>query len=183
VLYWLAVGLHGGASVAAAAAVGATIAFVGELVIPFDAVKTRWLVLCVLAAALLLRELGVTSLPLPQVRRQTVGFWYRRRGILLASLLWGLDLGPGLWTFVTFSGYWLIIAALPMAHSAAAGGALLGAYGAGRAVAVVLPAAVTRSYPLISALEGVDSDRLGLFRIHRLLLVGTAAGAFLGAAI
>jgi hypothetical protein len=97
-----------------------------------------WPGLGLLASLLVLRELGWLRFPIPQFPRQTVKTWFPAVSAAHAAFWWGLDLGSGLTTLVTFSGYWLIVAAAVLKGDAAFGALLLGGYGLGRSLPIAL---------------------------------------------
>lgn len=98
--------------------------------------RSVWLGMGGLSLVLALREFGWLRFPVPQWPRQTQKLWGNRFGPVAAAWWWGLDLGSGLTTLVTFSGYWLLVLATFLRGSAGYGALVLGLFGLGRALAV-----------------------------------------------
>lgn len=65
----------------------------------------------------------------PTVRRQTEPVWWRTRGPYRAAFLWGFDLGLGFTTIRVASLYWIVVLAIVLIGSPAAGAATLAVYG------------------------------------------------------
>lgn len=97
-----------------------------------------WMLLSGLSAVLALHEFYWLRLPIPQLHRQTSKWWRTRFGAVGAAWLWGLDLGSGLTTIVTFSGYWILVLAALSSGEAWYGGLILGMFGVSRAIVVFL---------------------------------------------
>jgi hypothetical protein len=94
-----------------------------------------------------------------------------------AAFWWGADLGSGLTTLVTFSGYWLLVAAVLLRGGAIYGAIVLGLYATGRALSVaVVPLLLDRNLPLLPALRGLWQYRPSLHRWHAYGLLGLALG-------
>jgi hypothetical protein len=84
-----------------------------------------------------LRELRVLRFSLPERRRQLSRLWWYRLGTRLASFRWGLVLGGGLFTFIEYPIYYLVLA-LALAASAPVGGLLLATCGFGEGAVLLL---------------------------------------------
>lgn len=100
-----------------------------------------WLSLLIVSAVgliIALQEFGWLPFRFPRSRRQTSQLWFARFGPVRAAWWWGIDLGSGLTTIVTFPGYWLLIIGIALNGSAAFGAFILGLYGLSRGIAVVL---------------------------------------------
>jgi hypothetical protein len=139
--------------------------------------RVVWLLLGGISAALALREFGRFQFPVPQCRRQTQKVWGNRFGPATAAWWWGLDLGSGLTTIVTFSGYWLLVLAVLFGSDARYGAAVLGLYGLGRSLSVVLvPLLLDRTSTLLAALQRLRGYRPYLHRWHGYGLLGLALG-------
>ncbi len=135
-----------------------------------------WLGLAGLSLALAWREFEGLRFPIPQWPRQTKKTWYHRFGAVGAAYWWGIDLGSGLITRVTFSGYWLLVLAILFQGTPAYGGLVLGLYGLGRALAVGIPPVLLGEMHIINMLNLLLDQRPRLHRWHGYGLVGLALG-------
>lgn len=138
-----------------------------------------WLGLGGLSLVLALREFGWLTFNIPQWRRQTGKTWYARLGPIGAAWWWGLDLGSGLTTLVTFSGYWLLVLAALLKGIPLYGGLVLGLYGLGRALSVALTPFLFNlkgGENLWTHLDALLAGRLHLRRWHGYGLLGLALG-------
>ncbi len=112
----------------------------GGSVSPSD-IWLRWSVGALGIAALLyaLHELNILHLPNPQVGWQVPKSWMRW-GVLAGNILYGLVLGTGVFTFIPFASFYILLAweLLVGAVSLQAAVALGMAYGAVRGVLAVL---------------------------------------------
>lgn len=170
IYYAFSVQMHTAAAVAVAASAGALIgaASVSLGIRPSD--RGYWAVLGASALLLLLRDLEIVRFPLPELRRQTRGAWYREFGPKSAAMLWGLDLGSGLTTFISFSGYWLIVLAGALGGSIGYSVLMLVAYAIGRSAVVWLPAVLTirRGAELPTLLHRIAGDTAEFRRWHQM---------------
>ncbi len=142
----------------------------------------RWLTLGVIGLILALREVGFIRFNIPQLRRQTKSSWYRKFGPIQAAWWWGVDLGSGLTALITFSGYWLLVLAILFRGDTLYGGAVLGLYGTGRAIAVGLPPLVLglrTSEAYSSSLPSLLTFRPDLRKLHGYGLMIIALGLLL----
>jgi len=104
-----------------------------------------WISIAVLSLILALREFGWLHFPIPQLSRQTPKQWFDSSNPIIVAWWWGIDLGSGLTTYVTFSGYWLLVLVAFSNGSLLYGGFILSFFGLGRALAVWLPPTITSS--------------------------------------
>lgn len=175
---------HVAGSLSSAIVVGAGAGFVGSFVAEALPAQVAWLCLAGLSTLLALRELGWIRFPIPQWRRQTEKMWGFRFGPLGAAWWWGIDLGSGLTTHVTFSSYWLLVLAILFNGSAVYGGLVLGLYGLGRALPVsVVPRLLEATDPLWVTLNDLWQQYPHLHRWHRYGLAGLALGLVVRALI
>jgi hypothetical protein len=128
------VGFAAGA-VLAAAALGALLGLVGELVGARQALPAI-AALALLAAA---REAGLVRLPLPQSRRQVPEAWRFALPLPVWSFGYGAGLGVGVATFQPFATFWIACAGAVALASPVAAAACFSLYGAGRALMTALP--------------------------------------------
>ena len=134
--YRLSLLLHAFASALAAAAVGALAGGLGFLLgAPW---RWGWIAVAVIALLYTVREATGLSVPIPD-RHQQVPLWWRSfYSPRVSSFLYGLGLGIGYLTYLSFGTYVVVTAA-----SLASGNALIGAsisapFGLGRALSVAL---------------------------------------------
>ena len=127
--------LFAAAGIAAAAALGLALGFVGSRIGAREAVLAA-AALALVAAA---REAGLVRLPLPQARRQVPDRWRFELPLPVWATGYGAGLGAGLFTFQPVSTFWVACAgALALARPLPAA-LCFSLYGAGRAAMVVWP--------------------------------------------
>lgn len=169
-LYYSAGGLASGLIGAALAMLGRAI---GAPSLPLSAAA-----LAVTALALM-RELGASSIPLPQVRRQTNGKWSPRSYV--STLFWGIDLGLVFSTWLTFAGPWALAAVAVASGDATFGAQLFVCLWTGRALSVWLAPLALKSAAEVPWLVAAVFDHRGLFqKAHALGLSVFLAVVFLG---
>lgn len=126
------------AGVAASALVGVATGGLGDalgLSLGQAAVAAGCVALAVAVAAF---ELGPWRLPLPQAHRASNGYWARRWGQPVASMLWGFDIGLFFTTWLTFAGAWWLVAVAIGSGDMAFAVALFAAFWLGRVLTVAL---------------------------------------------
>src|SRR5690348_5315510 len=131
------------ASAVAGALVGALVGGAGGLLRALVPLPVILIAVIVLAVAYALHESGVLRLPHPENPWQVPNEWIVRWPIL-GAVVFGLTLGAGIFTFIPFTSFYLLLAwELLVANPLA--GALLGAvYGLARGLPVVIGAVATR---------------------------------------
>lgn len=135
-------------------------------------------VICVLGLTLAAREWGWIRFPLPQRRRQTEKVWAHQFGFVIASALWGFDIGLGFATRISTGGFWILTAVAVALGDPAYGGLLLLMYWFGRALTVwAAPALITRGSDAHELLDAIEAEGLVTHRIAGLGLVWSAAVA------
>lgn len=145
--YWLSIALHVLGATAAASVFGALLGGLGSLA------RAPWgpaglVFICVLALVYFLRE--TLHLPIPTFdRKKQVPLWWRTfYSKPVASLLYGLGLGVGFLTYLTF-GTFVVVAAAAFASGEPAIGAILsGTFGATRSLAVTVATGTETSHAL-----------------------------------
>lgn len=121
-----------------------------------------------------LQELSVLNIPLPRLERQTPKKFLCAFGSTWGPFAWGLDLGQGWTTRIEYAGYYGVVLWALLTASPFQGALLLGAFGTGRILPVVL--AGTRS-------DGDITGTLGLgYLLHSAAIhrINGVALAFLG---
>lgn len=91
------------------------------------------------------REIGLVRLPIPQLRRQVPQRWREVLPLPATGFLYGAGLGVGFVTYVPVATFAAVVAAIVLADPAA-GAVALGAFGAGRAIALVAATAGLRDW-------------------------------------
>lgn len=85
-----------------------------------------------------LRDAGIVKLSLPSLKRQTPVWFPRVFGTRMGTFAWGLDLGQGWTTLISFTGYYALIVIALLNASPIQGALILCVYGLGRALPVIL---------------------------------------------
>jgi len=119
-----------------------------------------------------LRDFAVVSFPLPQRRRQVPESWWYTMGTQRASFIWGLVLGCGVLTFISYPAYYVV---LVLALTGKLGHSILLLAACGFGQGMVLIARTPRSKCAIPTLFHEDAWNS---RMH--CLAGGAAVAFGG---
>lgn len=97
------------ALIASAMAVGAIAGFIGVAIRLHLRTGLLWpSLIAVLATAYGMRELGVLSLPMPQITWQVPAHW-SRYGKVVQSLLYGAVLGADVFTLIPYATFYLIL--------------------------------------------------------------------------
>jgi hypothetical protein len=147
------------------ALVGGALGLLGAAVLPAHDERAAAVALLVLALLALARESGLVDLPLPQLGRQTDGWWAKALDLRPAAILWGLDIGLVFATWLTFSGAWVLAGLAFLNGDPIFGIVLFVAYWLGRAVSVwigpLLAESATETSPLLTTLF----DQRRLFRL------------------
>ena len=131
-------------------------------------------VAALLAAAYGLHEAGVWRLPHPERAWQVPNSWIMERP-LLGAAAFGLILGAGVFTFIPFTSFYLLLIWELLAASPVAGAVLGGAYGLARALPVLAGAWTTaRGAPIAPLHVRLLTAAPGLHRATSGLLLVTA---------
>ncbi|MBA3628439.1 MAG: hypothetical protein H0W55_02000 [Actinobacteria bacterium] len=133
--YRLALSLHILGAMTAAAALGGLLGLMGALAgAPWGA--PGLLALAAIAALYALRESAGAPVPLPARRGQVPSWWRSFFSPPVAGLLYGLALGVGFGTYLTFGTFVAVAAAAVLGGDPLAGAAVCAPFGLGRGVAV-----------------------------------------------
>jgi len=125
------------ATIAGAVSSGATgyaLAVLGDIVVPTAGRAVALSLAAVSATVLAFNEFGALAFDTIGVRRQTSKLWIHKYGFTLAAALWGLHIGLGFTTRVTYGGYWALLAIVFAIGDARVGIAVMTAYWLGRAL-------------------------------------------------
>src|SRR5437773_2378534 len=170
-----------GATVSAAA-LGAALGGVGRLLgAPWGAAGL-W-ALAVVAAVFAVRELFGVPIPLPNLHRQVPDWWRTFFSPPVAALLYGLGLGIGFLTYISFGTLVAVAAAAAVSGSALTGALLVGAFGLARGLSVLVAWPGTTEPRLARVVDRIDV--LGASRVpaltNGLLLAGVMVAATVAA--
>ena len=175
----LAIALFALAALAASAALGAALGFIGGLV------GTRPALIAAAALAFLaaLREAGVLAVPVPQSRRQVPERWQYELPLPVWSAGYGAGLGLGFLTYQPVATFWVACAAGLALGKPMPAACCFALYGTGRAFMTIWPrrrepsgpAAVERLVGRASFVGRANAVVLGLAVV--LLAVAPTAGA------
>lgn len=109
------------------------------------ALKVGMVALC---GACALRDVGLWRWPIVALRRQTPAWFPGAFGYVWGAFAWGIDLGQGWTTYITFTGYYCLLAWAVLSASPAVGALLFGLYGFGRALPVIVAGLVAHTRDL-----------------------------------
>ncbi|CAN5496272.1 hypothetical protein BH20ACT21_BH20ACT21_05260 [soil metagenome] len=134
--YWRAVALHVLGAALTAAALGLVLGSVGA------ALGAPWLraaptVVAAVAILYFLREAVGLPMPVPSRRRQVPDWWRTFYSPAVSSLLYGLGLGAGFFTFLSFGTLAAVAVAALAGGSPLWGAALCAPFGAARGISVL----------------------------------------------
>jgi hypothetical protein len=93
-----------------AALLGLLIGAAGSVLSEFSSRQFASGVVLGVATLLALREAGVLRFAIPQRKCQTIPTFRQEFGLEWASAMWGAHLGFGVTTWITFGGFWLLVA-------------------------------------------------------------------------
>ena len=134
--YWLSVASYTFGATASAAVLGAILGGTGGLIrAPWGSVGAALLALA--AAAYAARELVGAPVPIPDRHRQVPEWWRTFYSPPAAAMLYGLSLGVGFLTFLTFGTFVVVALGALVSGSPLTGALLCAGFGLGRAVAVL----------------------------------------------
>ncbi len=175
--YWSMLALHTAAAGLAGAASGALLGALGGVAgAPWGVVGP--LILTAIAISYALREIGGVPLPLPGRRAQVPDWWRTFFSPGVAATLYGVGLGVGFLTFVTFGTLVAVAAAALVYGDPWVGATILGAFGASRALAVGVSATSATNEAtarLVDRLEDAAGARLPRL-VNGVTLAAVAAG-------
>ncbi len=118
------------------------------------------------------REWNILSFGLPERKLQTEKFWAHQFGFVGASLLWGLHIGLGFFTRITYGGFWLLAAIALSLGDPVFGAAMMSAYWLGRALSVwVAPLLLRSETGSVELTEAILDHRDALRRISGAALI------------
>jgi hypothetical protein len=176
------VALHVMGAVASAAAFGAILGVAGSLLgAPWGG--SGALLIALAASLYVLREAGVVSVRVPQLRRQVPQWWRTFFSLPVAAFLYGAGLGVGFLTYLTHGTLVVVAVAATASGRPLVGAALVAPFGLARGLSV-LAAARARSPEEGSAMvarlaRGASSPAWQAAHMAVLIAVGAATAATL----
>ncbi len=154
--YWSSILLHALGATSSAAAFGAALGALGGLLgAPWG--RAGLISLAAIAALYLLREAFGVRVPLPQARRQVPEWWRTFFSPEVAAFLYGLGLGIGWLTFVSFGSYVAVTAGAFLSGDPLLGLAIGAPFGLARAVSVTLNAGPPTPQRVARVVERLES--------------------------
>lgn len=176
------VAAHTVGATASAAALGAVLGGIGALAgAPWG--RPGLIVVAAIAATYAVRELARVPIPLPNLRRQVPEWWRTFFPPAVASLLYGLGLGVGFLTYLSFGSLVAVGAVALISGRPLEGLAMVAPFGLARGLSVLV------AFPTLTEQEGAPViDRLDALAASRwprvvngLVLCAVALTAALGA--
>jgi len=114
-----------------------------------------------LALVLAASDFGLVNVRLPERKRQTEKVWAHKFGFPVASAMWGLHIGLGFGTRITYGGFWVLVALALGLGDPRYGGLLMIAYWLGRTLPVWIAPNLVRSVSDAMELPGeICTDRV-----------------------
>lgn len=156
--------------------VGAALGIIGKYMIGEAVRGPAYYIAASIGLVLTAKEWGILSFNLPERKRQTEKFWAHEFGFVGASFLWGLHIGLGFFTRITYSGFWLLAAIALTGGDPFFGAALMSAYWLGRVLSVwVAPLLLRPETTRIELVEAIQDHRNVLHRISGAALIWCSA--------
>ncbi len=161
-----------------AAFVGMLLGAIGRVILGDTRRGLAFYVVGSVAIILAAREMGWIRFQLPELKRQAEKVWAHEFGIVTASAMWGVHIGLGFATRMTYGGFWILVGFSMVFGEPSYGAVLLLAYWMGRILPVSLAPMLVRSgMPITELPELIFADgRL----YHRLVGCGLLWCAALG---
>ncbi len=134
----------------------------------------------ILALIIAAGEWGWICFRLPERKLQTEKFWAHEFGFIMASAMWGLHIGLGFATRVTYGGFWLLVTVALAMGDPTYGSILMLVYWLGRALPVwVAPALVGPTRDATELPEAILEHGLMYHRVVALASVWSGGIALL----
>ena len=141
--FWMAMSLHTLGATLSAALLGAGLGTLGSLVgAPYG--ELGLYVLAAVALVYLLREVVGLPIPVPSLRKQVPAWWRTFYSRNTTALLYGLGLGVGYFTYLSYGTFVVVSIAVVMSGDALIGALVTGCFGLARSTAVALAGPVER---------------------------------------
>jgi hypothetical protein len=104
------------------------------------------------------RELNWVHFWLPERRRQTAPGWVHEFGVVMASGMWGFDLGFGFATYVIYGGFVALAAVAVAVGDPVYGAVLMVAYWLGRVMPVWLAPIIWLSHNTVEFMDAIVAN-------------------------
>ena len=135
--YWIAVSLHVVGATLSATVLGLALGGLGALLgAPWDG--AGWWILAAVAAAYFLREAFRVPVPLPDLDRQVPDWWRTFYSPGVAALLYGLGLGVGFVTFLSFGTFVAVAAGAFLSGDPLLGALITAPFGLARGLSILV---------------------------------------------
>ena len=174
--YWTSVALHVLGATTAAGAFGALLGGTGDLLgAPWGA--GGLLALGAVALLYALREGLRLPVPVFDRHRQVPDWWRTFYSPPVAALLYGLGLGVGFFTFLTFGTFVVVTVGAFLSGSAATGALISAPFGLARALSILFAAGAATAEDAARVVERIDQtgNRATPRIVNALVLVGVIA--------
>jgi hypothetical protein len=169
-------------AVAAAAALGALMGLIGQVVLPHaTSIHVRLAVLAAALAGAVL--LDATREPAPGTRRQVNERWLDRYRGWVYGLGFGAQLGLGVTTVVSSAATYVTLIAAFLSREPAAGALIVGCFGLVRGITPLAAARVHDTQTLVEFHRRFDGARAAARRTGPPLLAVLVAAAIIGAVL
>jgi len=157
--YWVSVALHTLAATAAATLVGLVLGFAGMLI------GAHWGALAAAALASVallyaLREAAGLPIPIPDRHRQVPDWWRTFFSPPVAALLYGLGLGVGFFTFLTYGTFVVVAAAALLSGDPLLAAALCAPFGLARGLSVTVSRRAESGEAAAAVVDGLERRAL-----------------------
>ena len=177
---------HAVGSIVGSAAVGAILGAVGSFALPLDPGRSTVVnagLAGVVAGIYLWHELGVLSLPMPQVPRQVPAAWRFRFRPASFSFAYGLALGAGVFTHVWAASFYVVVVWTVVSANPLAGALVFSGFGIARAAPVLILGFRLRSIQEAFRLSWRVDEWSRVVHLVNGVLLGAAAGVLVSVAI
>jgi hypothetical protein len=157
--YWTGVGLHAFGATATAAALGALLGMGGAVLgAPWGEVGL--FAIAGVALVYAARELGGLPIPLPQLRRQVPEWWRTFFSPSVAALLYGLGLGVGFLTYLSFGTFVAVGTAALASGDPLVGAVVCAPFGLARGLSVLVGSRGAEVDVVVARLERLAATSL-----------------------
>jgi hypothetical protein len=155
---------------------GAALGIIGKCVIGEAVRGPAFYITASIGLILAAKEWNVLRFNLPERKCQTEKFWVHEFGFVGASLLWGLHIGLGFFTRITYSGFWLLAAIALVSGDPLFGAGLMSAYWLGRVSSVWVAPLLLKPEAMHDELtDAIMNQRNVLHRISGAALIWCSA--------
>jgi hypothetical protein len=128
------------------------------------------------------REWGWINFRLPERKLQTEKVWAHDFGFVMASAMWGLHIGLGFATRITYGGFWVLVAVILVLGDVRFGAIVMLCYWVGRALPLWLAPLLLSKEETANLSESIFDHRLVFHRVSGIGLVWSAGLTILLAA-